>query len=200
MNLKHNGAETSDIERVVSLFDLKSVEGRTFGKQVSAIADTFLQSGRVTSAGSSALVRDKLLDTSMPEEPVSPGAYLGYIDRDIVSHVMNVACPRFIGHMTSALPLFVQHVGHLMLAMNQNTVKLETSKSLTYLERQVLAIMHRFVYRFEQKFYDEHVQNSASTLGMITSGGTVANVNALWCARNRSLGPHCSIGPMPSRS
>jgi putative pyridoxal-dependent aspartate 1-decarboxylase len=33
------------------------------------------------------------------------------------------------------------------------------------------------------------VQNSASTVGMITSGGTVANVNALWCARNRALGP-----------
>jgi putative pyridoxal-dependent aspartate 1-decarboxylase len=189
MKSKHNRAETSNIEHVLSLFDLKSVDGRTFGKQVSEIADTFLQSGRVTSAGSSALVRDKLLDTSMPEEPVSPGAYLDYIEHGVVSHATNVACPRFVGHMTSALPLFIQHVGRLMLAMNQNTVKLETSKSLTYLERQVLAIMHRFVFRFEHKVYDEHVQNSASTLGMITSGGTVANVNALWCARNRALGP-----------
>ena len=125
----------------------------------------------------------------MPEEPVAPGPYLDYIDRDVVSHATNVACPRFIGHMTSALPLFIQHVGRLMLAMNQNTVKLETSKSFTYLERQVLAIMHRFVYGFENEFYEENVQDSASTLGMITSGGTVANVNALWCARNRALGP-----------
>ena len=49
--------------------------------------------------------------------------------------------------------------------------------------------MHRFVYGFENEFYEENVQDSASTLGMITSGGTVANVNALWCARNRALGP-----------
>jgi glutamate decarboxylase len=188
MAYKQDRAEASDIERVLSLFDLKSLEGRNFGQQISEIADTFLQSGRVTSTGSSALVRDKLLDTSMPEGPISPGPYLDHIERDIVSHAMNVACPRFVGHMTSALPLFVQHVGRLMLAMNQNTVKLETSKSLTFLERQVLAIMHRFVYRFDNEFYDENVQNSASTLGMITSGGTVANVNALWCARNRSLG------------
>ena len=132
MNSKQDRAEISNVDRVLSLFDLKSVEGRTFGKQVSEIADAFLQSGRVTSTGSSALVRDKLLDTSMPEEPVAPGAYLDYIDRDVVSHATNVACPRFIGHMTSALPLFIQHVGRLMLAMNQNTVKLETSKSFTY--------------------------------------------------------------------
>jgi glutamate decarboxylase len=189
MNSKHNGAETSNIDHILSLFDLASIESRNLGEQVSETARTFLQSGRVTSPGSSALVREKLLDTGMPEEPVSPRAYLGYIERDIVPHAMNVACPRFIGHMTSSLPVFVQHVGRLMLAMNQNTVKLETSKSLTYVERQVLAIMHRFVYRFGYKFYDEHVQNSASTLGMITSGGTVANVNALWCARNQSLGP-----------
>jgi glutamate decarboxylase len=189
MKSKHNRAETSNIDQVLSLFDLRSVDDRAFGKRVSEIAYAFLQSGRVTSAGSSNLVREQLLDTSMPEDPVSLEAYLGYIERDVVSHATNVACPRFVGHMTSALPLFTQHVGRLMLAMNQNTVKLETSRSLTYLERQVLAIMHRFVYRFEDKFYDEHVQNSTSTLGMVTSGGTVANVNALWCARNRVLGP-----------
>jgi glutamate decarboxylase len=189
MNFKHDRAKTSNIDDVLHLFDLKNEDGRIFGKRVSEIAYTFLQSGRVTSAGSSALVREQMLDTSMPEESGSPGAYLDYIERDVVSPATNVACPRFIGHMTSALPLFIQHIGRLMLAMNQNTVKLETSKSLTYLERQVLAIMHRFVYRLEHHFYDEHVQNSVSTLGMITSGGTVANINALWCARNRALGP-----------
>ncbi|MFL6352866.1 MAG: aminotransferase class V-fold PLP-dependent enzyme [Bryobacteraceae bacterium] len=189
MNSKHDRANTTDIDWVLSLFDLDSVEGRAFDQQLSKLANQFLQSEHFTSPGSSALVRDKLLDTRMPEDPLSPGAYLDYIEADIVSEAMNVASPRFVGRMTSALPSFVRHVGHLMLAMNQNTVKLETSKSLTYLERQVLAIIHRFVYRFEPSFYAEHVQNSASTLGMITSGGTVANITALWCARNQALGP-----------
>jgi putative pyridoxal-dependent aspartate 1-decarboxylase len=115
--------------------------------------------------------------------------YLDYLEKNIVSHSVNVACPRYIGHMTSALPAFISEMGRLMLTLNQNTVKLETAKSLTYVERQVLSILHRFIYHFEDKFYEQHVQSAASTLGMITSGGTVANATALWCARNKALPP-----------
>src|SRR5262249_34528450 len=37
-------------------------------------------------------------------------------------------------------------------------------------------------------------ENSDSTLGVVTSGGTVANITALWAARNASLGPQGDFG------
>nr|WP_158309134.1 aminotransferase class V-fold PLP-dependent enzyme [Paenibacillus polymyxa] len=36
-------------------------------------------------------------------------------------------------------------------------------------------------------FYTEHGQNLSSTLGVVTSGGTVSNLTALWIARNVAL-------------
>ncbi len=76
-----------------------------------------------------------------------------------------------------------------MSALNQNVVKLETSDAFVYQERQAIGMLHRLVFGREQSFYDTHVQLAESTLGTIASGGTLANVSALWCARNRRLGP-----------
>ena len=76
-----------------------------------------------------------------------------------------------------------------MTALNQNVVKLETSNPFTFLERQSFAILHRLVYGREQAFYDAHIQRAESTLGMIVSGGTLANVSAIWCARTAGSVP-----------
>jgi glutamate decarboxylase len=91
--------------------------------------------------------------------------------------------------MTSALPFFFRPLARLMTAMNQNVVKTETSRVLTFYERQALARLHRLIYGLPDDFYDLHMQSSGSTLGIVTSGGTLANVTALACARNRRLGP-----------
>ena len=179
----------SERDRVLALFDASSPASQYLNLQISKISDAFLHGDAVTSAVSSSVVRQRVRDTQMPEIAMFAPEYVDYIQSEIVAHSVNVACPRFIGHMTSALPAVVQDMSRLMTALNQNTVKLETAKSLTYLERQVLATMHRLVFGFSSDFYDQHVQNADSTLGMITSGGTVANIAALWCARNKALPP-----------
>lgn len=76
-----------------------------------------------------------------------------------------------------------------MRALNQNPVKLETAKAVSFLERQTLAMMHRLIFKESNDFYHQHIQNGESTLGVLTSGGTLANLTALWCARSFSLGP-----------
>jgi putative pyridoxal-dependent aspartate 1-decarboxylase len=187
MNREDIKAHSIDLDHVLCFFDPNSRESRALREHLGVIAHKFLQSEQTSSPGSSGLVRENLRDTSMPEDALPSTEYLEYLERNIVSQSVNVACPRFIGHMTSSLPCFMQDMGRLMLTLNQNTVKLETAKSLTYLERQVLGMLHRFVYHFEHKFYEDHVQVAESTLGMITSGGTVANATALWCARNKAL-------------
>ncbi|MGJ5676050.1 MAG: pyridoxal-dependent aspartate 1-decarboxylase PanP [Nostochopsis sp.] len=127
-------------------------------------------------------------DSQVPINPANFDNYLEYLANNVINHSIHTSSPRFIGHMTSALPCFVRPLAKLMTAMNQNVVKIETAKAFSPYERQALAMMHRLIYNFSDEFYSEHIQNSQSTLGILVSGGTAANIIALWCARNKSLG------------
>jgi len=55
--------------------------------------------------------------------------------------------------MTSALPYFMLPLSKIMIALNQNLVKTETSKAFTPLERQVLGMLHHLVYGYEDAWY-----------------------------------------------
>ncbi|MCD6186289.1 MAG: putative pyridoxal-dependent aspartate 1-decarboxylase [Deltaproteobacteria bacterium] len=108
---------------------------------------------------------------------------------NIAPHAVNIASPYFVGHMTSAIPFFMVHLKTIVTALNQNVVKLETSKIVSVLERQVLAKMHRLLYRQEDSFYDENIQNPNTTLGCFVEDGTLANLTALWAARDNLFAP-----------
>jgi glutamate decarboxylase len=103
---------------------------------------------------------------------------------DIAPHAVNVASPYFVGHMTSAIPFFMVHLKTIVAALNQNVVKIETSKVVSAVEKQVLAKIHRLIYRKNDAFYDEHIQSTKTTLGCFTENGTLSNLTALWIARN----------------
>jgi putative pyridoxal-dependent aspartate 1-decarboxylase len=109
--------------------------------------------------------------------------------KEIAPHAVNVASPYFVGHMTSAIPFFMVHLKTIVAALNQNVVKLETSKVLSVIEKQVIAKIHRLIYNKGQAFYDENVQNTETTLGTFVEGGTTANLTALWVARNKRFAP-----------
>ena len=113
---------------------------------------------------------------------------------DIAPQAVNVASPYFVGHMTSAIPFFMVHLKTIVAALNQNVVKLETSKVVSILEKQVLAKIHRLIYKNNENFYEEHVQNPDTTLGCFTDGGTLANTTALWVARNTAFKPKNGFG------
>ena len=74
-----------------------------------------------------------------------------------------------------------------MIALNQNLVKIETSKAFTPLERQVLGMLHRLIYGQDDKFYAKWMHSAKHSLGAFCSGGTIANITALWVARNKAL-------------
>jgi glutamate decarboxylase len=106
---------------------------------------------------------------------------------DIAPHAVNVASPYFVGHMTSALPFFMVHLKTIVAALNQNVIKLETSKVVSVIEKQVLAKIHRLIFQKNASFYQEHVQNPQTSLGCFIEDGTLANITALWVARNTLL-------------
>lgn len=123
----------------------------------------------------------------IPAEPSFVSDYAqGMMDK-LVAHSVHTAAPSFIGHMTSALPYFVLPLSKMMVGLNQNLVKIETSKAFTPLERQVLGMMHHLVYGESEGFYKKWLHSANHSLGAFCSGGTVANMTALWIARNRLL-------------
>jgi glutamate decarboxylase len=125
----------------------------------------------------------------IPAEPKFVSDYAENIMEKLVAHSVHTAAPSFIGHMTSALPYFVLPLSKMMVGLNQNLVKIETSKAFTPLERQVLGMMHHLVYGESEGFYKKWQHSANHSLGAFCSGGTVANMTALWIARNRLLRP-----------
>ncbi len=133
---------------------------------------------------------DHFTDTTISELPEQKLTdVISDVIQNIAPHAVNVASPYFVGHMTSAVPFFMIHLETIVAALNQNVVKLETSKVASVIERQVLAKVHRMIFRMTEGFYQQHVQSTRTTLGAFTEGGTTANLTALWVARNAALGP-----------
>ncbi len=114
--------------------------------------------------------------------------------QNIAPHAVNVASPYFIGHMTSALPFFMVHLKTIAAALNQNVVKIETSKVFSILEKQVLAKIHRLIFNLDEAFYQTHVQHTDTALGCFTENGTLANLTAFWVARNKLFPPREGFG------
>jgi glutamate decarboxylase len=50
-------------------------------------------------------------------------------------------------------------------------------------------MLHRLVYGESDSFYQQWTQNFTYSLGVFCSGGTIANVTALWAARNQRFAP-----------
>lgn len=126
-------------------------------------------------------------DPAIPEQPEFVSQHTEYLLDSLVAHSVHTSSPSFIGHMTSALPYFLMPLSKIMIALNQNLVKVETSKAFTPLERQVLGMLHRLIYDQKDDFYQSWMHSANHSLGAFCSGGTIANITALWVARNNVL-------------
>ncbi|MEH2162304.1 MAG: putative pyridoxal-dependent aspartate 1-decarboxylase [Nostoc sp.] len=182
-------------EQIIEVF---TSSGKANLHDIDGLVDNISQNFLTTSDINTDIEIDSLLgrfsNSKIPTKPANFQSYLKYLTNNVIDHSIHTSSPRFIGHMTSALPSFVFPIAKLMTAMNQNAVKIETAKSLSFCEREALAMMHRLIYNFSDNFYAQHIQNSQSTLGILLSGGTTANITALWCARNTSLGAKDGFG------
>ncbi|OQY27012.1 MAG: hypothetical protein B6244_11795 [Candidatus Cloacimonetes bacterium 4572_55] len=125
----------------------------------------------------------------IPPIPQEKNKYYAYLKKYVLPYLVNTSSPRFIGHMTSVLPSFNYELSDLVSRLNQNMVKVETSKSLVFLERQAMAMLHHAFYDLPDSFYTEYAQKSGNGLGITVSGGSMANISALWVARHLVLPP-----------
>merc|ERR1711937_73551 len=90
----------------------------------------------------------------MQSEPQEISMYMERVVKDAVNDSIHTSAPQMIGHMTSALPSYMMPLSKLLVAMNQSV-----AKTVTFLEREALAKLHRLIFNFDDKFYSEHIQN-----------------------------------------
>ncbi len=178
-------------EKMMRLFTFSEnaeLAERELDVKIAAIAQNFLQTTTVSTEVELESIIEQFSESQIPVEPSDVGSYVEDLAESVINHSIHTSSPRYIGHMTSALPYFVRPLGKLITVMNQNVVKMETAKALSPYERQALTMIHRLIYNFSNDFYEQHIQKAESTLGIMTTGGTLANITAMWCARNSSLG------------
>lgn len=128
-------------------------------------------------------------DIDVPVEPDLLKNVLFEIKTKVIAHSVKVGNPYYIGHMTSAVPYFVILLEMIITALNQNQVKIESAKASTFLEKELLAWMHRVIFKRTENFYRSNIQNKDAVLGNITLDGTMANLTALLAARNLAFPP-----------
>jgi glutamate decarboxylase len=189
---KNREAARANLENLYRIFTVPEAPDSTLGAIDQAITDNvtgFLQTHIVAIERNLEEIEADFSASTIPEEPTFVSEYTEFVKEKLVAQSVHTAAPGFIGHMTSALPYFMLPLSRIMTALNQNLVKVETSKAFTPMERQVLAMLHRLVYRGDDAFYQQWVHNSQHALGAFCSGGTIANVTALWVARNRLFAP-----------
>jgi len=136
----------------------------------------------------------KIFDrTSVPDEPQLIKNVLSEIKTKIIAHSVKVGNPYYIGHMISAIPYFMILLEMITAALNQNQVKIETAKASSFVERELMAWLHRLIFGMTEKFYTKNIQNPRVALGNVTSDGTLANMTALLVAREKAFPPEADF-------
>ncbi|MGO1460871.1 MAG: pyridoxal-dependent aspartate 1-decarboxylase PanP [Marinobacter sp.] len=189
MTGKKKSAQAS-VETMYRVFTVPEAPESTLSRIDQDISNNlagFLQNHIVAVERDLADVEKNFSDYAIPEKPVFVSEQTQFLLDKLVANSVHTASPAFIGHMTSALPYFMLPLSKIMIALNQNLVKTETSKAFTPMERQVLGMIHRLVYQEDGAFYRKWMHNPRYALGAMCSGGTVANLTALWVARNRAF-------------
>jgi len=125
--------------------------------------------------------------TSMPESPHLIRDVLAEIRDKVTIHSVKVGSPYYIGHMTSAVPYFMILLEMIIASLNQNQVKIETAKASSFVERELIAWVHRMIFNRSEGFYRKNIQNPRVAIGNVTSGGTMSNLTALLVAREKAL-------------
>ena len=191
MTLSKRAAKVSE-ESLHRIFTIPVAPNSTLGRIENEISQNlagFLGAHIAATEQALSEIEKDFANSLIPEEPAFVSDHMHHLLDKLVSQSVHTSSPNFIGHMTSALPYFILPLSKLMIGLNQNLVKIETSKAFTPMERQVLGMMHRLVYQDDEPFYQQWMHSANHSLGAFCSGGTIANLTALWVARNNLLKP-----------
>ncbi len=183
---KNISSSTSSTGRTLELFSHPEQDSSLLEleHEISENISLFLKKHSVSGEKFPRELESLFKNSLIPKNPKSVSSQTRFILDKVVPQSINVSSSSFVGHMSTALPYFMLPLAKIMIALNQNLVKIETSKAFTPLERETIAKLHRLFYNFSSRFYDRYIQDRSSCLGVMCSGGTLSNLTALWAARN----------------
>jgi len=165
-----------------------------FGHELLEMLHGFFQEkGGIHSSISLPELSEIFNQTSLPHEPHLIKDVLAEIKTKVIAHSVKVGNPYYIGHMISAVPYFMILLEMIIAALNQNQVKIETAKASSFVERELVAWLHRMVFDRTDRFYEKNIQNHRIALGNVTSDGSLANITALLVAREKAFPPEASF-------
>lgn len=182
----------ASLESLYRIFTVPEAPDSTLGRIDQSISQNlagFLQDHIVASERDLALIEKDFSNPFIPEDPTFVSDQIEFLLDKLVAQSVHIASPSFVGHMASALPYFMLPLSRIMTALNQNLVKVETSKAFTPLERQVIGMIHNLIYQRDAEFYGKYMHDRTHAIGSFCSGGTIANLTALWAARNNLFKP-----------
>ena len=171
-------------ERLRALFQPNGDRTAHLRSQIVDALTGFLHQSGVCGVRDVRGLAKRFADYRVPPGSGDPERYIETVLSDLLTHSVHVSSPRCLGHMSAAVPGFLRVFGELIFGLNQNLAKHEASRAATVAERQLLAMLHHLVYGFDDRFYAVRAQDPESWLGLCSSGASLANLAALWCARN----------------
>ncbi len=180
----------ASLDSLYRIFTVPEAPDSTLGRIDQSISQNlagFLQEHIVASERDLDLIEQDFSNPFIPQEPSFVSDQIDFLLDKVVAQSVHIASPSFVGHMASALPYFMLPLSRIMTALNQNLVKVETSKAFTPLERQVIGMIHHLIYERDEAYYSQWMHDPAHAIGSFCSGGTIANLTALWAARNSVL-------------
>ncbi|MDX1301653.1 pyridoxal-dependent aspartate 1-decarboxylase PanP [Photobacterium sp.] len=187
-----NRKADASLESLHRIFTVPEAPESTLGlieQKISQNLNEFLRTHIAASEKPLAEIEKDFSSADIPESPTFVSEHTQFLLNKLVAQSVHTSAPSFIGHMTSALPYFLMPLSKIMIGLNQNLVKIETSKAFTPLERQVLGMIHNLIFNEDESFYQQWMHSANHSLGAFCSGGTIANITALWVARNNVLKP-----------
>ena len=128
----------ANLENLYRILTVPEAPDSTLGRIDQAISDNlagFLQDHIVAVERDLAEIEADFSQSRIPEDPMYVSHYTDFLKEKLVSQSVHTASPGFIGHMTSALPYFMLPLSRILTALNQNLVKVETSRAFTPMER-----------------------------------------------------------------
>ncbi len=182
----------SNLEYLKKLFIMPDSPDKfiEFGHELlEMIHDFFQEKGGIHSSITLPELSRIFDQTAVPDSPQLIKDVLSEIKNKVIRHSVKVGSPYYIGHMTSAIPYFMILLEMIIAALNQNQVKIETAKASSFVERELVAWLHRLVFNRTDRFYEKNIQNPRVALGNVTSDGTLANMTALLVAREKAFPP-----------
>ncbi|WP_413111612.1 pyridoxal-dependent aspartate 1-decarboxylase PanP [Thaumasiovibrio sp. DFM-14] len=188
--VKNTKPAVATIDNLARIFTIPEAPDSTLAKvekQISENLNDFLGTHIAATEKPLSEIEKDFSSAVLPEVPTFVSEHTKFLLEKLVAQSVHTSAPSFIGHMTSALPYFLMPLSKIMIGLNQNLVKIETSKAFTPLERQVLGMLHNLIYQQDDAFYSTWMHSAQHSLGAFCSGGTIANITALWVARNNLL-------------